>query len=91
LPTGIVFTPDQGTLVVADAAGKHLYAFRVEKDGSLTGKEGYYTLRLPVGQQASGAGAMCVDTAGRLYVTSTVGVQCFDPTGRLNGVLLNPA
>ncbi|MBL8796809.1 MAG: SMP-30/gluconolactonase/LRE family protein, partial [Planctomycetia bacterium] len=38
----------------------------------------------------SGAAGMCVDAAGRLYVATTVGVQCFDPTGRLNGVLLNP-
>jgi len=89
-PTGITLWPDHGTLIVADAAGKHLLAFRVEKDGTLTAREGYYTLRTPAGQKASGAGAMCVDTAGRLYVTSTVGVQCFDPTGRLNGVLLNP-
>jgi gluconolactonase len=89
-PTGLVLWPDQGTLVVADAAGKHLYAFRIEKDGSLTCKEGYYTLRLPAGQKESGAAGMCMDSAGRLYVASTVGVQCFDPTGRLNGVLLNP-
>jgi sugar lactone lactonase YvrE len=89
-PAGIALWQDQGTLVVADAAGKHLYAYRIEKDGSLTCKEGYYTLRLPDGQKESGAGGMTVDSAGRLYVASTVGVQCFDPTGRLNGVLLNP-
>jgi sugar lactone lactonase YvrE len=90
-PTGISLWPDDGTLVVADAAGKHVYAYRVEKDGSLTCKEGYCTLRLPAGQKESGAAGMCMDTAGRLYVATTVGVQCFDPTGRLNGVLLNPS
>ncbi len=89
-PAGIAISPDGGTLVVADAAGKHIYAFRVEKDGSLTCKEPYYTMRLPYMQKESGAGSMCFDSAGRLYVASTVGVQCFDPTGRLNGVLLNP-
>lgn len=89
-PTGITFWADGGTLVVADAAGKHLYAFRVEKDGSLSDREGYYTLRLPHGSRESGAGGMTLDNAGRLYVATTVGVQCYDPTGRLNGVLLNP-
>ncbi|MBY0522244.1 MAG: SMP-30/gluconolactonase/LRE family protein [Gemmataceae bacterium] len=89
-PTGLALLPDGGTLIVADAAGKHLYAYRVEKDGSLTCKEGYYTMRLPAMQKASGAGGMTMDSAGRLYVATTVGVQCYDPTGRLNGVLLNP-
>ncbi len=90
-PTGLLLAPDQGTLVVADAAGKHLYSFRVEKDGALTCKEGYHTLRLPAGQKASGAEGMVFDNAGRLYVATAVGVQCFDPTGRMNGVLLNPS
>jgi enterochelin esterase family protein len=89
-PTGLVMWPDQGTLVVADAAGKHLYAYRVEKDGSLTCKEGYYTLRLPPLQKASGVGGLTVDMAGRLYAATPVGVQIFDPTGRLSGVLLKP-
>jgi sugar lactone lactonase YvrE len=30
---------------------------------------------------------MAVDRAGRFYVTSAVGVQVFDPTGRPCGVL----
>jgi len=89
-PTGIVLWPDSGTLVVADAVSKHLQTYRVEKDGSLTCKDGYYTLRLPNGKKESGAAGMTMDSAGRLYVATTVGVQCFDPTGRLNGVLLNP-
>ena len=37
-----------------------------------------------------GEPSLVSDAAGRLYVATTVGVQCFDPTGRLNGVLLNP-
>ena len=30
---------------------------------------------------------MCVDKVGRYYVTSDLGVQIFDPTGRPCGVL----
>ena len=33
---------------------------------------------------------MTSDTLGRYYVTSAVGLQVFDPTGRLCGVLTKP-
>jgi enterochelin esterase family protein len=89
-PTGLVLWPDQGTLVVGDAGGKHLYAFRIDKDGSLSAREGYYTLRLRPGETASGVGGLTVDAARRLYAATPVGVQVFDPTGRMSGVLLNP-
>lgn len=38
---------------------------------------------------ANGDG-MTTDTAGRYYVTSALGVQIFDPTGRICGVLSKP-
>jgi enterochelin esterase family protein len=90
-PTGIALWPDAGTLVVADARGKHLWAFRIEKNGDLAHKERYYPVRVGPGQITSGAGGMTVDTMGRVYVTSNEGIQMFDSTGRLSGVLLNPA
>jgi gluconolactonase len=92
-PSALVLWPDQSTLVVADADDKHLWAFRIEPDGQLTGREPYYPLRLPrlpAGQKQSGARSMTFDTAGRLYVATTLGVQIFDPTGRLSGVLPMP-
>jgi sugar lactone lactonase YvrE len=89
-PSGVVLWPDEGTLVVGDRAGKHLWAFRVEKDGSLTCGERYYALRVKPGQTASGVTALTADSAGRLYACTPLGVQVFDPTGRLSGVLLKP-
>lgn len=90
-PSGIVFWPDQGTLVIGDGAGKHLFSFRVEKDGSLTCKDGHFAPRLSPGQKSSAAAGMTVDSAGRLYLASPEGVQVFDPSARLSGVLLRPA
>jgi sugar lactone lactonase YvrE len=89
-PTGLTFSPDGGTLAVADAAGKHIYAYRVNKEGSLDAMAGYFTMRLPNGEKASGAGEMTIDPVGRYYVATTVGLHSYDPTGRLNGVMLNP-
>ena len=34
---------------------------------------------------------MCSDTIGRYYVATDMGVQVFDPTGRMCGVLPNPS
>ena len=89
-PNGIAAWPDQGTLVVADTQGAVVWAYRIEADGSLTHKQPYYFLQLDHENKASGADGMAVDTVGRLYVTSAAGLQMFDPTGRLGGVIAKP-
>lgn len=89
-PNGIIMWPDQKTLVVADSASPHLWTFRVEADGSLAYKQPYYTLRMVPGKEGSGADGMTIDTKGRLYVATHAGLQIFDPTGRMSGVLLLP-
>jgi gluconolactonase len=88
-PSGLTFWPDGGTLLVADAAGSHLWTCRVERDGSLSAKERYYALRVRP-KQPSRAGSLTVDQAGRAYAACPEGIQVFDPTGRMSGVLLNP-
>jgi len=75
----------------------------VNTDGSLDAKMPTMTMRLPIDpkgefkfnhapsyQAASRGDGMAVDKAGRYYVTSALGVQIFDPTGRLCGVLPKP-
>lgn len=89
-PNGIILWPDQRTLVVADTAGPNLWTFRIENDGSLAFKQPYSTLQTLPGRRQSDADGMTVDTQGRVYVTSGLGLQVFDPTGRLSGVILKP-
>ncbi|HEY2250663.1 MAG TPA: SMP-30/gluconolactonase/LRE family protein [Planctomycetaceae bacterium] len=90
-PNGVILWPDQGTLVVTDGAEPVLWTFRVERDGSLANKDRYYgPLQLPVGGGGPGSDGMTVDSIGRLYVTTRVGLQMFDPTGRLGGTILKP-
>jgi enterochelin esterase family protein len=89
-PAGITLWPDGRTMVVGDAEGKHLWAFRAEKDGSLTCGDRYYALRVKPGTTASGVTALTVDSKGLLYAATPLGVQVFDPTGRLCGVVANP-
>lgn len=102
-PNGIALSPDQGTLAVSESQGQHVYAFRINPDGSLDAKQAYMTLRRPIDPKGefkpqelppylprSSGDGMTSDTLGRYYVTSALGVQVFDPTGRLCGVLDKP-
>lgn len=103
-PNGIALSPDGGTLAVSEAKGSRVWAWRVNPDGSLDAGLPGMTLRRPIdpagefGMQsappfkaASGGDGMCSDAEGRWYVTSTLGVQVFDPTGRECGLLTHPA
>ena len=99
-PNGIAISNDGGTLAVSDYGGTHTWTFRVNKGGVLDAKMPTMPMRLPIDpkgefkfnepspyvQNAQGDG-MAVDKAGRFYVTSSLGVQIFDPTGRPCGVL----
>ena len=69
---------------------EHLFAFRIETDGSLKFKQPYFTLRVAPGKTECGADGMTFDSAGRIYVATQLGLQMFDPTGRLGGVISKP-
>ncbi len=102
-PNGITLSPDQGTLAVSDYKGANVWTFRVNADGSLDAKMPYMTMRLPIDPKgefkmaepppynpASGGDGMCSDEQGRYFVATTLGVQVFDPTGRMCGVITRP-
>lgn len=90
-PNGITLSADQGMLAVSDYAGTNVWVFRIDVDGGLSAKAPYMTMRSSVNrpQTATGDG-MTTDTAGRYYVTTSVGLQMFDGTGRMGGVMSKP-
>ena len=89
-PNGIALTPDQGTLAVSDYGGRYTWVWRLEQDASLSHRQPYITLRTPTPDLPSKGDGMTTDAVGRYYVTSTVGIQMFDPTGRMGGVIAAP-
>jgi sugar lactone lactonase YvrE len=89
-PNGIALSPDGGTLAVSEYRGTNVWTFRVNADGKLDAGARTMTLRTPTGQTVSAGDGMCVDAAGRYYVTSAVGIQMFDSTGRMGGVIAKP-
>lgn len=89
-PNGIALSPDEGTLAVSEYSGTNVWTYRVKSDGTLDAAEPYMTLRRVPGRADAGGDGSTVDEEGRYYVTSHAGIQMFDATGRISGVLLRP-
>lgn len=90
-PNGITLSRNQGTLAVSDHGGKYVWAFRIEKEGTLSHPGNYMEMRTPVADPEIARGdGMATDVHGRYYVTTAVGLQMFDPTGRMGGVIATP-
>lgn len=89
-PNGICFSPDMGILTVSEYTGEHVWAFAAQPESGADHGDTYMTMRRPSdGSNCKGDG-MTVDTAGRFYVTSAIGLQMFDATGRISGVIKKP-
>lgn len=89
-PNGIIASPDQSLLYVADTAGQFVYSFQIQPDGKLLHKQRYFHLHLADGSTQSGADGMTVDRDGRLYVTTELGLQVCDQAGRVNAIIPKP-
>lgn len=89
-PSCLTLWPDDGQLVIGEADGAYLWAVRIEADGTFGPGDRYYSLRtrpkepLPVS-------AMVMDASFLMYACTPLGVQVFDPTGRLSGVVAAPS
>ena len=95
-PNGLAFSPDESILYINDSGAiqgpgsyhvnlpHHIRAFDVHGGDQLRGDRLFavVTPGIPDGLK--------IDSAGRLYSSSTTGVQVFDPGGRLLGEILAP-
>jgi gluconolactonase len=74
-PNGIVGTPDQQYLYVADAKGGKTYRYEIQKDGTLRNR------KLLINKGSDG---MTLDEQGNIYLTGK-GVDIFNPEGEQIG------
>lgn len=79
-PNGIVLSPDESLLYVADSAHDYVRVFDVAADGALSGARMF----LPSVPSPDG---MALDSAGNLYVAARDGVRVYAPDGTLWGTL----
>lgn len=89
-PNGVVMSPDQSLLFVAESRGRFVYSFQIQKDGKLAYKQPFFHLHVPSTQTNSSADGMAVDTEGRLYVTTRMGIQVCDQPGRVHLIIAKP-
>jgi gluconolactonase len=89
-PNGILLSPDEKILYVANTNGEHVLAYDVQPDGSVRNRRNFAALegiRKTETGVTSGADGLAVDAAGRLYVASAAGVQVFSPQGARLGTI----
>jgi gluconolactonase len=94
-PNGVMLSPDEKTLYANDKDGAYLLAFDVASDGTLTNRRNfakYQSLRIPghpdpLLAEDNGADGLAVDSEGRSYVATNIGVEVFSPRGDHLGVI----
>jgi len=70
-PNGLVGTPDDSTLYIADIGDKKIYRYAIQSDGTLKDKKLFCE---------SGSDGMTLDRHGNVYLTAG-SVKVFDPKG----------
>jgi len=93
-PNGISLTFDGKILFIADTDSENLWAFDVQPDGTAKNRRSFVKLHEPQarpdGTFSSRADGMAMDTDGRLYVTTSSGVQVIDARGQYLGTIRTP-
>jgi gluconolactonase len=89
-PNGVLLSPDEKVLYVANTLGDSLLAFDVQPDGMLTNRRSFARLdgvvKTPTGVR-SGADGLAIDSEGRVYAATLAGIQVFTPQGRHLGTI----
>jgi len=89
-PNGVLFSPDQSLLYVSDYAQQLSWVFQVQADGSLAHKQKYFHVHQPEGAMRPASDGMAVDTDGRVYIATNLGVQVFDQIGKCHAIIPAP-
>ncbi len=79
-PNGVVFSPDEKTLYVADYAGKTVISYAVAADGTLSGRRTF--IDFTPDKAGGNPDGMRVDTAGNLYTTGPGGIWVYQADGQ---------
>jgi sugar lactone lactonase YvrE len=93
VPTAGFVSRDGGTVFIGHDTG-YIWAYQVQSDGALMHGHPYCPVRAQMERRktdpttsSSRVSSMTGDKDGRIYAATPLGVQVFDPTGRLCGVL----
>jgi gluconolactonase len=93
-PNGLVLSRDEKILYLNNTNGEYLVAFDVQPDGSLKNRRNFgkyegITVNAS-GVQVGGGDGLTMDSQGRLYAATAIGVQVFSPQGQHLGTIPMP-
>ena len=89
-PGALCLSPDQTLLYVAHQGSHWVHSFQIAADGTLRHGQKYYHLHLPDNRPLDEIQDLKVDTDGRLYCATSLGVQICDQAGRVNYIVPVP-
>ncbi len=89
-PNGITLAPDEKTLYVIPSGQAEMMAYPVESPGKIGQGKVFCKLQQREGQTRGGGDGVAMDSKGNLYITSALGLQVFNPSGELLGIIALP-
>lgn len=89
-PNGIILSPDEKTLYIVPSMQRQMVAYEVKEPGKLGERRVFCELKQPATKNNSGGDGLTVDVQGNLYITTDLGVQVYNSTGKLLGIIECP-
>ncbi|HVX62178.1 MAG TPA: SMP-30/gluconolactonase/LRE family protein [Pirellulales bacterium] len=89
-PNGVILSPDEKTLYVIPSQQEEMMAYPVEGPGKLGEGRVFCRLKQAEGKSGTGGDGLTIDSKGNLYITSGLGLQVFNPEGKLLGIIAFP-
>lgn len=89
-PNGIILSPDEKTLYVIPSMEKEMWSYAVESLGKIGPAKLFCVVTQPEGKDGTGGDGLTIDTNGNLYITTALGLQVFDPSGKQLGIIKIP-
>jgi gluconolactonase len=87
---GVTLSADQTMLFVADYRSHWVYSYSIQPDGTLTNKQRFYWIHSPDNLDWSGVDGIRVDSEGRLYAATSMGIQIADQPGKVQCIIPTP-
>lgn len=88
---GLCFSPDQTQLYVTESASHWVWVYQIQPDGKLAFKQKYGWLHVRDTDENAWSDGLRCDTAGRVWVTTKMGLQILDQAGRVNAIIPIPS
>ncbi len=89
-PNGVILSPDEKTLYIIPSMQAEMMAYPVESPGKIGAGRVFCTLEQAKGKTNGGGDGLTIDTNGNLYITTALGLQVYDPHGKMLGVISVP-